>query len=64
MDKLKTHKCLFWLALALMVVLGIFMIYEYISKTPLDPWGWVGMAAMAFTAVSQFMIIREIKNKQ
>ena len=64
MDKLKTHKCLFWLALALMMVFGIFLIYDYFTKSSLDPWGWVGMAAMALTVVSQFMIIRDIKKRQ
>lgn len=54
MNNLKTHKLLFWCALALMVAFGIILIHDYTSKTSLDPLtGWPGLAAMALTAASQ-----------
>ena len=62
MDKLKTHKLLFWCSLVLMVVFGIILIHDYTTKTSLDPiTGWLGLAAMALTAISQFKMIRDIK---
>ena len=65
MDKLKTHKLLFWCALALMVAFGIILIHDYTSKTSLDPLtGWLGLAAMALTAASQYKMIRDIKKDE
>ncbi len=62
MDKLKTHKLLFWCALVLMVAFGIILIHEYTSKSSLDPiTGWLGLTAMALTAISQYQMIRDIK---
>ena len=62
MDKLKTHRLLFWCALVLMVAFGIILIHDYTSQTSLDPLtGWLGLAAMALTAVSQYQMIKDIK---
>jgi len=62
MDKLKTHKLLFWCSLVLMVSFGIILIHDYTTKTSLDPLtGWMGLAAMALTAASQYKMIRDIK---
>ena len=62
MDKLKTHKLLFWSALVVMVAFGIILIYDYTAKTSLDPMtGWLGLVAMALTALSQYLLIRDIK---
>lgn len=62
MDKLKTHKLLFWCSLVLMVAFGIILICDYTTKTSLDPLtGWLGLAAMALTAASQYKMIRDIK---
>jgi uncharacterized membrane protein len=62
MDNLKTHKLIFWCALALMVAFGIILIHDYTTKTSLDPLtGWLGLAAMALTAIAQFKMIRDIK---
>lgn len=61
MNNLKTHKLLFWCALALMVAFGIILIHDYTTKTALDPLsGWLGLAAMALTAASQYKVIRDI----
>ena len=62
MDKLKTHKLIFWCALALMVAFGIILIHDYTTKTSLDPvTGWLGLAVMALTAIAQYKMIRDIK---
>ena len=62
MDKLKTHKILFWCSLVLMVAFGIILIRDYTTQTSLDPLtGWMGLAAMALTAASQYKMIRDIK---
>ena len=62
MDKLKTRKLLFWCALALMVAFGIILIFDYTTKTSLDPLtGWLGLAAMALAAISQYELIKDIK---
>ena len=62
MDKLKTHKLLFWCSLVLMVAFGIILIRDYTTQTSLDPLtGWMGLAAMALTAASQYKMIRDIK---
>jgi len=62
MDKLKIHKHLFWCSLVLMVAFGIILIRDYTTKTSLDPLtGWLGLAAMALTAASQYKMIRDIK---
>ena len=64
MDKLKTHKYLFWCALVLMVAFGIILIREYTSQTSLDPLtGWLGLAAMALTAATQYKVIRDLKKE-
>ena len=61
MNDLKTHKLLFWCVLALMVAFDIILIHDYTSKTSLDPLtGWLGLAAMALTAASQYKVIRDI----
>ena len=61
MNDLKTHKLLFWCVLALMVAFGIILIHDYTSKTSLVPLtGWLGLAAMALTAASQYKVIRDI----
>ena len=63
MDKLKTHKLLFWCSLVLMVAFGIILIHDYTTKTSLDPLtGWMGLAAMALSSASQYKIIKDIKN--
>ena len=65
MDKLKTHKLLFWCSLVLMVVFGIILIHDYTTKTSLDPLtGWMGLAAMALTAMSQYKMIKDIKKRK
>lgn len=65
MDKLKTHRLLFWCALVLMVAFGIILILDYTSKTSLDPLtGWLGLAAMALSALSQYQMIRDIKKQK
>ena len=64
MDKLKAHKLLLGCSLVLMVVFGIILICDYVSKSSPKPWGWVGMAAMALAAVSQLMVIRDIKKHE
>ena len=62
MDKLKTYKLLFWYSLVLMVAFGIILIHDYTTKTSFDPLtGWLGLAAMALTAASQYKMIRDIK---
>ena len=62
MEKLKTHKLLFWCSLVLMVAFGIILIQDYTTKTSLDSLtGWMGLAAMALTAASQYKMIRDIK---
>lgn len=62
MDKLKTHKCLFWCSLVLMVAFGIILIHDYTTKTSLDRLpGWMGLAAMALAAAAQYKMIRDIK---
>lgn len=62
MDNLKTHKLIFWCALALMVAFGIILIHDYTTKTSLDPLtGWLGLAAMALMAIAQYKMIRDIK---
>lgn len=62
MDKLRTHKRLLWCALALMVAFGIILIRDYTTQTSLDPLtGWLGLAAMALTAASQYKIIKDTK---
>ncbi len=45
-----------------MVAFGIILIRDYTTKTSLDPLtGWLGLAAMALTAASQYKMIRDIK---
>ena len=62
MEKLKTHKLLFWCSLVLMVAFGIILIHDYTTKTSLDPLtGWLGLAAMALAAISQYELIKDIK---
>lgn len=64
MDKLKTHKYLFWCALVLMVAFGIILIRDYTTQTSLDPLtGWLGLAAMALTAATQYKVIRDLKKE-
>lgn len=64
MDKLKTHKTLFWCALVLMVAFGIILIRDYTTQTSLDPLtGWLGLAAMALTAATQYKVIRDLKKE-
>ena len=64
MDKLKTHKYLFWCALVLMVAFGIILIHDYSTQTSLDPLtGWLGLAAMALTAATQYKVIRDLKKE-
>ena len=64
MDKLKTHKYLFWCALVLMVAFGIILIHDYTTQTSLDPLtGWLGLAAMALTAATQYKVIRDLKKE-
>ena len=64
MDKLKTHKYLLWCALVLMVAFGIILIRDYTTQTSLDPLtGWLGLAAMALTAATQYKVIRDLKKE-
>lgn len=39
MDKLKAHKLLLGCSLVLMVVFGIILICDYVSKSSPEPWG-------------------------
>lgn len=48
--------------MVLMVAFGIILIHDYTTKTFLDSLtGWMGLAAMALTAASQYKMIRDIK---
>ena len=46
----------------MMVAFGVILIYDYTARTSLDPMtGWLGLVAMAATAISQYLLIRDIK---
>lgn len=62
MSNLKTHKHILLLALIMMLVFGIILIVDYTSGVFLDhKWGWIGLASMALAAMSQLMVISDIK---
>ena len=65
MDKLKTHRLLLWCALVLMVAFGVILIHDYTPETSSDALtGWMGLAAMALTAMSQYKMIKDIKKRK
>ena len=52
------------LCLVLMVAFGIILIRDYTTQTSLDPLtGWLGLAAMALTAATQYKVIRDLKKE-
>ena len=65
MSNLKTHKHILLLALIMMLVFGIILIVDYTSGVFLDhKWGWIGLASMALAAMSQLMVISDIKRRE
>ncbi len=64
MNNLKTHIIILCIALIMMLVSGIMLIVGYKSGKATEPKGiWILFAVMELVAISQLLIIRDIKKK-